>query len=279
MALTDVIERGLELILTPIMDRIMRALRRQGREMAKANPRLGSDLMLKAYREGDYQNALALSRIAGNCGVDMGVFQGSALMQIGLLEEAEKTLLQAVAAPQADPKLAALANCVLGELFLLQQRLERALGCFTTALNLWPERAATHRHMAEVWLRKDMGSEALSWARRAVEKEKADAGVTAETKAANLATGIATLAWAVAAEGDAGEPGEAEKLAAEAAALCGGLPVTSVAQVHVNLGMAYTLLGDPAKGAGHFETAAQADPHGAWGREGQRLGSEILRMR
>jgi len=232
--------------------------------------------MLNTYRAGDYQNTLALCNLASSDGMDVGVFRGEVLMQLGQMDEAVQTLTGAVAAAK-DSKVAALANCVLGQVYLFQQRLDKALDCFTTALSQWPERGSTHRNLAEVWLRRDSLSEALRWARLGVEKERADPAVTPETKAANLATDLAVLALATAAASP--DAGEAEKSAKEAAGLCGGVAVTSVAQVHVYCGLANMLIGDAAEAAEHFEIAVRVDPQGAWGREAQRLATEALGVR
>jgi tetratricopeptide (TPR) repeat protein len=270
------IERLLEELFGLFMRPLMRQARRIGGRMGRANARLPWDLVLNSYRVGDYSNALALCNLARSAGMDMGVFKGELLLQLGQMDEAVETLTAAVAA-EKDPKPAALANCVLGQVYLFQQRLDKAQDCFTAALNLWPERAATHRSVAEVWLRRESPSEALRWARLAVEKERADPGVTPETKAANLATDLAVLALATAAA--SGDASDVEKSATEAAGLCGGLAVSSVAQVHVYCGLAYKGIGNAAKATEHFELAARVDPRGAWGREAQGLVTEAAGVR
>jgi hypothetical protein len=138
-------------------------------------------------------------------------------------------------------------------------------------LNLWPERPATHRHIAELWLRRgDNPAASLQWAEIAVEKERADAGVTAETKTANLAKDLATLAWAVAVSSH--DAAEVEKLTSEAVVLCGmSIAATSAARTHVYSGMAYQAFSNEAKSAQHFEAAARVDPSGVWGREAVEL--------
>jgi tetratricopeptide (TPR) repeat protein len=231
--------------------------------------RSGSQMMLQAYSSGDYQNSLAACDIGAQCGMNLGVFRGSVLMQLGRLDEAEQVLSQALPL-EKEPKSTALAQCTLGELFLVQQRYEKALECFMIALRLWPERGATHRDIAEVGLRRgDKPSDVLGWARLAVEKEKSSQGIVPMTKVMNLGLELATLAWAVAVSSR--NAPEVEKLVTEADSFCAGIPVTSRARVHFYSGMAYASLGDEAKRAQHFEAAAQVDPNGAWGREAQKL--------
>ncbi len=222
--------------------------------------------MQNAFNCGQYQNALAICEAAAQSGMDMGVFQGSLLTQLGRFVEAEQILAQALTR-ETQPKSAALANCVLGELYMAEQRYDQAFVSFQTALNLWPERGATHRCIAEVGLRRgDDPAVALQWAQVAVEKEKASQGFAPLTKVVNLATELATLAWAVAVSSR--NAPEVDRLDAEADSFCAGIPVSSIAQVHIYSGMAYAALGDEAKRQQHFETAARVDPNGVWGREG-----------
>jgi len=224
-------------------------------------------LMMNAYNCGQYQDALAFCNASMQCGMDLGVFQGDLLMQLGRFADAEQVLAQALTR-ETEPKSTALAHCCLGELFLVQQRYEQAMRCFTTAQSLWPERGATFRSIAEVWLRRgDNPAEALRCANLAVQTEKAHQGVAPMTKVMNLGAELATLAWAVAATSRNAE--QVDRWVAEADSYGAGIPVTSIAQMHVYSGMAYTALGDDAKRAQHFEAAARMDPNGVWGREAQ----------
>jgi tetratricopeptide (TPR) repeat protein len=236
---------------------------KHGKSSFQTGQRRASVLLMDLYSKGDYQSADAVARALRD-----DFFCASMLVQMGRFGEAEQTFLKVVAA-QKGPKRAALANEALGQLFLFQEGYEKALECFTAALQLWPERGATHRCIAEVWLRRgDNAPEALREARLAVEKERAGEGITPLTKAINLSEDLATLAWAQAAS--TGDAAEVEKLSAEAVGLCNGFPVTSTAQVHVHCGMAYAALGDSAKRAQHFEDAARVDPQGIWGREAKK---------
>ena len=162
----------------------------------------------------------------------------------------------------------ALAHCVSGEIFLFERQYDKALASFQAALNLWPERGATYRAVAEVGLRRgENPAVVLQWAQQAVEKEKASRGLAPQTKVENLAVELATLAWAMAASSR--NAPEVDRMVAEADSFCAGIPVSSIAQVHVHGGLAYAALGDEAKRTHHFEIAARVDPNGIWGREAQ----------
>jgi tetratricopeptide (TPR) repeat protein len=226
--------------------------------------------MFDAYHAGDYEAALESSRVLFD-----DFFTGGMLMQLGRFAEAEELLRRAVE-HEKEPRLAALANTVLGQLLLRQEDYDGAREFFEVALRLWPERGSTHRDMAEVWLRRGGSpAEALRWARLAVERERSGKGVSADTKRTNLSEDLATLAWAVAV--DSHDVAEVEKLCTEAAGLCGADPVTSTAQVHCHSGLAYAALGNEEKKVRHFEEAARVDPNGVWGREARSMTARACR--
>jgi tetratricopeptide (TPR) repeat protein len=202
-----------------------------------------------------------------------GCFDASLLMQLGRFAEAEQQFEQAVAS-EKQPKLSALAHVMFGELLLELRRYPQAQEHFDAAVSLWPERGATYRDIAELCLRRgDKPSDALRWARLAVETERAGAGVTPETKKANLSCDLATLAWAVAA--DSRDAAEVRRLYAEALTLSADNPVTSTAQMHCHFGQAYTALDDSAASSQQFEQAARVDPHGLWGRTAQTMATGV----
>jgi len=231
----------------------------------RRSPQSSYQTISQAYSSGQYEHALAICAPAAQQGANVGVFQAGLLMQLGRLDEAEQTISQALTR-ETEPRSTALAHCVLGEILLFQRRYDKAFAAFQTALNLWPERGATYRAIAEVGLRSgDDPSLVLQWAQLAVEKEKASRGLAPETKVANLSAELATLAWALAVSSR--NVAEVDKLVAEADSLCAGIPVSSTAQVHVLSGLAYAAIGDEVKRARHFETAARVDPNGIWGRE------------
>lgn len=223
--------------------------------------------MMQAFIRGEYQQALAISAAAQD-GVNVGVFDGALLMQIGRLNEAERMISEALTS-ETEPRSMALAHCVLGDVYLFQHQYDKALSCYNSALSLWPERGGTYRSIAEVGLRRgEDPSVVVQWAHLAVEKEKTSQGIVPMTKVANLSAELATLAWAVAASSR--NAPEVEKLVAEADSYCAGIAVSSMAQVHVYSAMAYAALGDEAKRARHLEAAARVDPNGVWGREAQQ---------
>ena len=223
--------------------------------------------MMQAFVRGEYQHALAISAAAQH-GVNVGVFDGALLMQIGRLNEAERMISQALTS-ETEPRSTALAHCCLGEVYLFQHQYDKALSCYNSALSLWPERGGTYRAIAEVGLRRgEDPSVVLQWARLAVEKEKASQGVAPMTKVMNLGAELATLAWAVAVSSR--NAPEVERLLAEADSFGAGIPVSSMAQVHVYSAMAYAALGNDAKRAHHLEAAARVDPNGVWGRAAQQ---------
>jgi tetratricopeptide (TPR) repeat protein len=237
--------------------------RRQMKKIqTKGGYRAAMDNMLEAYRRGDYAGAIQASM-----GMDP-YFHGAMLMQLGRFDEAQQWLEQ-VTATQKETRLLALANSTLGQLCLQQQHYDEAQKRFQTALSLWPDRASTHRDLAELHLRRDNLSEGLHWAHLAVEKERAGEGVTPETQKTNLCEELATLAWAVAANSH--DRSEVDRLAAEALDLAANNPVSSTAQIHFQVAQAYGLLGDTATSGRHFEEAARVDPNGLWGRAAQAL--------
>jgi|SRR5579871_766598 len=236
-------------------------------EIAMGQRKNSEQGLMQAFNSGQYEQALAISSAAMRHGAKLGVFHGSLLMQVGRLIEAEQVISQAL--PQeTEPRSAALAHCVLGEVYMFQRQYDKALAIYNTALRLWPERGGTYRAIAEVGLRRgDDSSIALQWASQAVEKEKASQGIAPMTKVMNLALELTTLAWAVGVSSR--NAPAVDRLVAEADSYCAGIPVSSIAQVHVYSGLAYAALGNQGKHAQHFEIAARIDPNGAWGREAQ----------
>src|SRR6185369_1104905 len=173
--------------------------------------------MTAGYFTGQYAGALNFCKLLENSGVDQGVFRGAILMELGQLEEAERVMQQALAR-EKNPKLTALANCCLGDIFLQQKRYDLALACYQAALQTYPERAATERAIAAVWLHRGGNpSKALECARSAFAKERAGSPEVPQLKANNLSIAAATLAWAVAAS--SGDAAEVQRLSEEAVGL------------------------------------------------------------
>jgi tetratricopeptide (TPR) repeat protein len=238
--------------------------RRLSRKLRSKPSPAAHEAIMESYKRGDYEAALKSATA-----VDDDFFKGSTLLQLGRLEQARKCLEQAING-QAHAQLAAIAHVELGHLLLHQENYDRALNEFLLAQRLWPERAATHRDIAEVWLcRGEKVQEALQHARLAVEKERADPGLSPEIKKINLSENLATLAWAVAVH--SGDAAEVPILTAEAIGLCDGSPVSSIAQMYYQCAMAAAAIGNSAQSEQYFQRASEVDPHGIWGRTAQGM--------
>ena len=162
-------------------------------------------------------------------------------------------------------RLTALSRSALGDLYLERGRYNEALRCFEAGVKDWPGRGGFHRGIAETLLRKGArATEALKWARLAVDEERASKDYSQELRDTNLGEALATLAWAVAAE--LRDQNEATRLVAEAESKVGAFSVASTAQVQYLAGRAYEELGDRTRSAERFEEAARIDPRGRWGR-------------
>ena len=218
------------------------------------------DPSMAAYIHGDYEKARALTHDP--------LLQADLDRQLGRFAEAERSL-RAFAQTQENPKLGALIQDTLGEVLVEQGRHPEALQSFQSAISLWPERGATHRNIAESYLRRGGDSaEALRWARLAVEKEKAGPGVSVDTKAINLGLDLATLAWAVAVHTH--DATEVDRLADEVSQPA-ITPVCTRARMGYQFGKAWTALGDPVRASVYFQHAAQLDPNGIWGKAAAAL--------
>jgi len=214
------------------------------------------DVMMKAYMKGDYLTAALRATDP--------FFRGCMLLELGQIGPAQQSL-QLVVDSSKETKPGALANSVLGQVFLEDKQYDRALECFRTAQILWQERGFPERWMAEVCLRRGGDSaEALRLARRALEKERAFPGLSADSKNISLCETVSTLARAVALESH--DTAEVDQLLAEAVSLSGANPVSSTAQMHLNFGYAYNALGDTGKSIHHLDEAARIDPNGRAGR-------------
>ena len=218
--------------------------------------RMTEDPMTRAYRSGQYEQALALA---------MDPFlRAEMLIQLGRSSEGEQALRQ-IAQTEQNPKALALIQSQIGQVLLRQQRYDEAMECFQTAIRHWPERGSGYRNLAEWYLRRgDNPAEALRMARLAIEKEKAGPGLSEDSKALNLAEQSSVLAWAISVNSHDG---------AEVDRLCQGVafpaiaPVSSLAMSGVFFGKAWAILGDIRQSAAQFEHAARIDPNGVWGRE------------
>ena len=234
---------------------------------------------MKAHRRGDYEIALQIAegfRERGAITRSYCFHHGSSLMQLGKLDEAETWLLQSVSLSKRNEahqpgtagierqiRLTALGSSTLGQLYLEQSRYDEALTCFEESLRDWPNRGATHRSIAELWLRRGKPDEALKWATLAIEKEKSSKPLSKKTGEMNFAEELATLAWAV-AEASNDRP-RVDKLVAQAIPLA-KISVSTKAQVHYHSGLAYAALGERERSSEYFKKAADMDRLGRWGR-------------
>jgi len=218
--------------------------------------RMAADPMTLAYHGGNYEQALVLAADP--------FLRAEMLIQLGRPQEAEQILRQmADTVKEAKPRTLVMSQ--LGHLMMRQQRYGEAMECFQLALRMWPERGSTYRAIAEWYLRRgDNPAEALSWARLAVEKEKAGPGLSPDSTAISLCEERSTLAWAVAVHLHDGV--QVDRLCEEIGfpALT---PACSQAMSSFHFGKAWAALGDHARSAAHFEAAVRRDPNGVWGRE------------
>ncbi len=241
---------------------------------------------LAAYRKGDYDAALqATERIqeTGNIRSYLNL-RGGTLMQLGQLDEAERSLTEAVAmAPLSESRvqgrgvrggiatlnkeirLSALYRSSLGALYIERARYNEAMECFEASLRDWPGHGPFHAQMAEVCLRRgDAPAEALKWAALAVEEDRTGKALSQETHDMNLSESLGTFAWAAAVASK--DRAQVDRLVDEAVKLAAHCSVPTSAQVHFESGLAYAALGDRDPGRRYWEEAARIDPQGRWGR-------------
>jgi tetratricopeptide (TPR) repeat protein len=238
------------------------------------------DSVMEAYRTGDYITALEMAeglRADGDLTSEYCFYRGSLLVQLGREDEAEKWLRRRLALG-SDGKRQALTCSVLGHLMLTQQRYDEAMESFLLSLELWPERASSHRNIAETYLRwGGRPGQALAWARKAVEMERTLQPESDEAEMVhhlNLGEQLATMAWAAAVAGHGRT--EVAGLIVEALVLADD-QAASAGMVHCQAGHAYAVLGDRAMSEHHFLEAARIDPHGRWGREARDLSAAFGR--
>lgn len=227
--------------------------------------------IIDAYKRGDYQTALATCeglKENGKPTPDYYFFRGEMLLHQRQLKDAEYMLRLAVPI-QKDQRKRALVQSSIGHANLQQSRPDKAMECFEESLRDWHDRAASHRDMAEAYLAKENNTEALRWARYAVEKERFGTGVSAEERRVNLGMNLAILAWAMAVNSES--PAKVEAVIEEAVLSVGISWAPEAAKVHTCAGNAWVSLGQKQSAVNHFETAAKIDPHGLWGHKARFL--------
>jgi tetratricopeptide (TPR) repeat protein len=239
---------------------------REMRTMAAMNA------VMSAYRAGDYERALQKTegmRDGSSKTAEYCFYRGAMLHHLGQLTEAETTLREALPLQPTD-QLKALSYNTLAKILMDQERFTEAIAFFENAGRAWPDRGSNQRGIAEVWLRQGRElSEALDYARRGVEIDRAATGMKKEALDLRLAEDLAILAWAVA--GNSGDAQEVESLLTEAFTLCGTNTKPILAQLHYHAGKAYAALKDAQNSQAHFRQAAEFDPQGIVGRFARAL--------
>jgi tetratricopeptide (TPR) repeat protein len=239
--------------------------------------------LMAPYRKGDFKAALQATEGLRKDARAYCSFRGGILTQLGDLKEAEELLQKSIhlseqreLALQArgirarkslarQLRLTALSKSKLGELYLERGRYGEAIRCFEASLRDWPRRGSGHRAIAEAWLRRgDDPTEALKWAKLAVEEDRASKDLTQEVRDTNLGEDLGTLAWAVAV--GSRDTAQVDRLVGEAESKVGTRLVSSCAQVQYFAGLAYAALGDTERSTQHFKMASCIDSQGRWGR-------------
>jgi tetratricopeptide (TPR) repeat protein len=228
------------------------------------------DAVMQPHRRGDYEAQLESAevfRADGEITAQYCFFRGSALAQLGRLDEAETWLRRNVAMHTAfhEKQHLAIGLTSLGEVLLQAGRYDEAQETFDESIDANPNRSAGYRYLAELCLLREADpADAVRWAQRAVQTEQAGKLLTEDIRNLNLGECLATLAWATAA--GTHDAAEVVRLADAALKSVGSTNVESAAQVRCHLGRAFAELGDLEASARHYEEAARIDLQGHWGR-------------
>ncbi len=222
---------------------------------------------VQAYRAGDYAAGLQATERLKDGTTATGeycMFRGYMLHQLGRFNEAEASFRQALPL-RSDPRLRALSLNSLATVLMDQERFTEAIAFFENASQVWPDRGASLRGIAEVWLRQGREpAEALGCARQAVAIDRHATGMSKEVLSHRLGQDLAVLAWALAVNSKSST--EVEAALSEAFQLCGNSDVPISAQIHYHAGRAHVSLTNIDKSKEHFRQAAQIDPNGRFGR-------------
>lgn len=220
-----------------------------------------------AYREGDYETALAKTEDLKDRSLTTApycFFRGSMLHHLGRFEEAEASLREGLFL-ERNHRQQALAMNTLASVLMDQTRFAEAIEFYERAGRAWPDRGAAHRGIAEVSLRQcsDL-PKALLEARRAVEIDEHAEGMPKEILEHRLGEDLAVLAWALAA--NSADASEVESTLSRALQLCSTNSKPALALVHYHAGRAYSALQMREKSEEHFRQAAEIDRQGICGR-------------
>jgi tetratricopeptide (TPR) repeat protein len=224
-----------------------------------------------AYRRGDYEGqmkAVEALRFLGSQPRRYLFFRGSACYQLGRLDEAELALRRSMSGDR-NVKLRSYCRNKLGHVLMEQGRWDDATECFRESIAELPQDGGAHRGMAELLLRHGQRPEAaLEAARQALELDRAAPigrrAVNKWSHGLNVSASLAVFAWAQARNG--ASPEDLESALKEAFALCGEDMKPALAELHYCAGYAYANLRKIAESRRHFQSAAQADPLGNYGR-------------
>jgi tetratricopeptide (TPR) repeat protein len=233
---------------------------------------------LAAYRKGDYLGQLEIIegfRTRESEPSDYLFFRGSALLELGRLEEAERALRRSLSM-ETNPALRIVARDELGLVLMEQGRWDEAAACFQACIAENPARGGGHRGMAEVLLRQgEQRAAALDAARLAVGADRAAkvarGWLGKEEHDDSLSESLAFLAWALAR--NSADRTEVESAQNEAFALCERNTKPILARLHFCAGHAYAILGDVSESARHFRSACELDPLGNYGRLARSAGA------
>lgn len=221
-----------------------------------------------AYRKGDFATALekaeslkdGSSKTAEYC-----FFHGTMLHHLGKLVEAEASLREGLPMEE-NPRQRALVFNTLASVLMDQERFPEAIAFYENAGRAWPDRGASLRGIAEVWLHQGREfPEALEQARQAVEIDRKATGMKKEALDSRLGEDLGVLAWALAANGKPVR--EVESTLMEAFHLCGSGTKPVLAELHYHAGRAYSELHEWEKSREHFRQAAEIDLQGQIGRK------------
>lgn len=221
-----------------------------------------------AYRTGDYATALDLaeglkdgsSKTAEYC-----FFRGTMLHHLGKLAAAEESLREGLSLEE-NPRQRALVFNTLASVLMDQERFPEAIAFYENAGRAWPDRGASCRGIAEVWLYQGREFlEALEQAQRAVDIDRKATGMKKEALDSRLGEDLGVLAWALAA--NAKPVQEVESALTEAFHLCGSVSTPVLAELHYHAGRAYSELHEAEKSRQHFRHAAEIDLQGQVGRK------------
>ncbi len=211
---------------------------------------------------------------AGAAPSDYLFFRGSALYQLGCLDEASQILRRSLGT-QTNPARKIVCRNQLSRVLMSQGRWDDAEACFRECIAESPKHGGNPCALAELLLRRGQPAAlALDAARSAVALDRVAAigpKLDQENYDLNLAESLTVLAWALAR--NQADRSEIRSALDEALHRCPPTTKPVFAEIHYFAGQACALLSGepfgPAEAARHFQTAAAADPAGNYGRLSQ----------